>query len=123
MIIKLLGKHSAERIFDTLVDTQKIFVSMRTKFIPRKYQNTQKKSPIYLHVTGRGERKRVHTDVWIDTKKWDCANQCILKPNKEEEDLNLILDNYRSKITNIKTVYRLSEKILTPDLLIKELIE
>ncbi len=113
----------ADRIFDTLVDTQKLYVSMKTKFILRKYSEPKKTNPIYLHVTGRGYRKRLFLDIYIDSLKWDSVNQRIEKPSPEEQDINLILDNYNSKITNIKTVYRLSEKVLTPSKLIKELRE
>jgi uncharacterized protein YukE len=34
--------------------------------------------------------------------------------NSRESDINLILDNIKSKITHIKTSYRLAERVLTP---------
>ena len=109
-----------DSIFDTLVDTSKIYVSMRTKFIPRKYENKEK-FPVYLHITSKGKRERVHLDVFVNPENWDKNNQRIKNPTPEEQDLNLILDNYQAKVTNIKTVYRLSEKILSPIMLKKEL--
>jgi integrase/recombinase XerD len=109
------------RIFDTLVDTQKIFVSMKIKFVPRDYTNEDKKAPVYLHITGYGKRKRVHLDIYIDTKKWSFDTQRINFTTGLEHDLNLVLDNYAAKITNIKITFWLSEKVLTPDKLMREL--
>lgn len=112
-------------IFDTRIDTQKIYVSMNTKIVPRKYPG-KKKAPLYLHITGLGKRERLHLDVDITLKNW-CPIQQRVKFDKEtgrlHSDTNLILENIEAKITNIKTVYRLSEQVLTPFKLKKELIE
>lgn len=110
-----------DTIFDTLVDTHKIYVSMKTKFILRKYDN-DKPLPVYLHITGNG-RERIHLDIYVDSKKWNLKTQRLNNPTQLEKDTNLVLDNIQAKITNIKTVYRLSEKVLTPKLLAKELKE
>lgn len=115
-------------IFDTQIDTEKMYVSMKTKFIPRSYN--KEVIPLYLHITGLGTRERLNLDIDIQKKYWDQDNQRLSIPPilKEEEkqnlkDTNLVIENVASKVTKIKTVYRLSEQILTPQKLKKELIE
>ena len=115
--------NTLEYIFDTRVDTTKIYVSMNTKFIVRDYINSKNLSPVYLHISGSSKRERLNLDVMVDRKYWDYETQRLDPINSNFTDLNLILDNISSKITNIKTVYRLSEKHLTPFLLKRELID
>lgn len=117
-------------IFDTRVDTQKLYVSMRTKFILRT-DSKKTKHPLYLHITGNSKRERLNLDLHISEKMWDEQKQRMIFKKKEEDenvikeaqDTNLILDNILAKITNIKTVYRLSEKVITPILLKRELMD
>lgn len=109
-------------IFDTRVDTNRIYVSMNTKFIIRNYLNEDNLSPLYLHITGDSKRERLNLDVLVDPKHWNKKKQRLKTLNAKFKDINLILDNVDSKITNIKTVYRLSEQILTPATLKLELI-
>lgn len=115
--------NTQEAIFDTRIDTHKIYVSMKTKFIIRNYKNNENLSPLYLHITGDSKRERINLDILVDSKFWVKKNQRLKAINKKFKDTNLILDNIDSKITNIKTVYRLSEKVLTPSILKKEMLE
>ena len=118
-------------IFDTRIDTHKIYVSMKTKFILRNYPG-RNMLPVYLHITGNGKRERLHLDIEVQKERWNSKNQRLnnyqknASGQKEEiknlTDLNLILDNVAAKVTNIKTVYRLSEMVLSPKKLKKELI-
>jgi integrase len=101
---------------------------MKTKFILRDYE--KEFLPLYLHITGDGKRERLLLDIQIEKKKWDAKKQRLnISLGKTESeikqlsDLNLIIDNIDSKITNIKTVYRLSDLVLDPKKLKKELIE
>lgn len=110
-------------IFDTRVDTNKIYVSMKTKFIIRKTTSAKSLAPIYLHITGSAKRFRVNLDIKVDPTQWDTKLQRLKPLTDKSKDLNLILDNVDSKITNIKTVYRLSEKVLSPAGLAKELVD
>jgi integrase/recombinase XerD len=107
-------------IFDTLIDTRKIYVSMKTKFVLRKDIIKDDKAPVYLHITGNKQRERIFIDLYVDVKQWDEKNNC-LKKTPENYDHNLILENIIQKITKIKVGYRLSEKVLTPALLKREL--
>jgi integrase/recombinase XerD len=115
-------------IFDTRIDTHKIYVSMKTTFIPRNYD--KEFLPLYLHITGLGKRERLLLDIEIQKKLWNKKKQRVnfntiedIVQKKRLEDINLIIDNIESKITNIKTVYRLSEIVLTPKKLKQELLE
>src|SRR5690606_902728 len=111
-----------DSIFDTLIDTQKLYVSMKTKFVLRKDSVKENKAPVYLHITGNKQRERIFLDLYVDVKQWDEKNNC-LKKSVENYDNNLILESIQTKITNIKVGYRLSEKVLTPSLLKRELKE
>jgi site-specific recombinase XerD len=101
---------------------------MKTNFIPRKQRGNI--SSLYLHITGFSKRERLLLDIEIDHLFWSKKKQ-RLNLNKIEDpiikkrfaDINLIIDNVESKIINIKTVYRLSEIVLTPKKLKQELIE
>lgn len=112
----------SERIFDTLVDTNKIYVSMKDKFVMRAYKNADGKSPISLHLSGDYKRERVSLNINVNPKEWDLKKERLIPVSKENQDINLILDNIKSKITHIKTSYRLAERVLTPEMLKKEFL-
>lgn len=114
--------NASERIFDTLVDTHKLYVSMKTYFTIRPYKKNPENALIYLFITGDKKRERINFDVQVLVKDWDKDKQRLLPTSKENQDKNLILDNMNSKVTAAKTIFRLSEKVLTPALLKKELL-
>ncbi|MDN3665644.1 phage integrase SAM-like domain-containing protein [Algibacter miyuki] len=102
---------------------------MKTTFIPRNYESKDF-VPLYLHITGLGKRERLLLDIDIPKKLWSKKKQRVnfnkvedAVQKKRLQDINLIIDNIDSKIINIKTVYRLSEIVLTPRTLKKELVE
>ena len=112
----------SEKIFDTLVDTTKIYVSMKDKFVVRNYTNSQGQSPISLHITGDYARERISLNINVNPKEWDSKKERLTPSTKENQDINLILDNIKSKITEIKTSYRLGDRVLTPENLKKEFL-
>jgi integrase/recombinase XerD len=112
----------SERIFDTLVDTNKIYVSMKDKFSIRAYKNAEGKSPVSLHLSGDYKRERISLNINVNPKEWDLNKERLIPLSKENQDINLILDNIKSKLTNIKTSYRLAERVLTPEGLKKEFL-
>ncbi len=114
--------NTSERIFDTLVDTNKIYVSMKDKFSIRNYKNADGKSPISLHLTGDYKRERISLNINVNPKEWDLKKERLLPLSKENQDTNLILDNIKSKLTAIKTSYRLADRVLTPEALKKEFL-
>lgn len=101
------------RIFDTQVDTKKIFVPMRHSFKLRNHIDKTGKSPIYLHVTQNKERLRIFTDLYIEPKLWNKKTGKAVEKSQNAIDINLILQNIDSKITDIKISYRLSETYLS----------
>lgn len=109
-----------ELIFDTRIDTHKIYVSMKTKFVLRKDTIKENRAPVYLHISGSKQRERIFIDLYVDINQWD-EKSSRLKNSAENYDSNLILDSIQNKITAIKVGYRLSEKPLTPSLLKTEL--
>lgn len=112
-----------DRIFDTLFDTNKKFVAMRTNFNLRNYKNKEGESLIYLTISSGKERERINLDLTVNPKHWDKTKQRFKPSDNQAKDFNLVLDNIESKLTNIKTVFRLSGKQLTPKLLREELFE
>lgn len=100
------------RIFDTQVDTKKMFVPMKHSFKLRNSPNKQGKCPIYLHVTQHGERERIPTELFIELKSWNSKIGFAKETSPENRDINLILKNIYAKITDIKTQYRLTETLL-----------
>lgn len=113
---------ATERIFDTLVDTNKIYVSMKDKFTIRAYKNADGKSPVSLHLTGDYKRERISLNINVNPNEWDSKKQRLIPISKENQDINLILDNIKSKLTHIKTSYRLADRVLTPENLKKEFL-
>jgi len=111
-----------EAIFDTRVDTKKLFVSVKTKFIPRSYQNKEGLSLLYLHITGNQQRNRIPLDIYVRVKDFCPKEQRLKTTDGHSKDLNLIIDNLQSKITSIKTTYRLANKKLDVDSLTEEFI-
>lgn len=103
-----------DRIFDTAIDTEKLYVPMNFNFLPRKDSiDKHGKCQIYLHVTSAGKRLRIPLDVRVEPRFWDKKRGRIQKKCVKSEDNNLILDNIEKKITEIKTHYRLNEMPLT----------
>jgi site-specific recombinase XerD len=110
---------ATDRVFDTLVATNKIYVSMKENFTFREYTKSGK-TPLVLTITGNSQRERIALGLEINTQQWDKSKQRMLPVSNENQDINLILDNIKSKLTTIKTSYRLADRILTPEMLKKE---
>ena len=100
-------------IFDTLIDTRKLFVPMQISIVKRKYINKDGKSQLYLHVTSLGNRERVPLDIYIYPKYWQKKLQTLKGPAQDCEIENLLIDNVKAKVSKIRTFYKLSYKDLT----------
>ena len=68
------------RIYDTLLDTNKFFVSMNTSFKLTNYVNKDGLSTVYLYVTARSEKERVSIDLLVNPKDWDHKKMYCEKP-------------------------------------------
>lgn len=111
----------SDRLFATLLDTNKIYVSMKEKFMLREYDLQNGLAPMYLNITAINQKKqRLALDIFVNRKEWNPKTQMLLPVSKENQDINLILDNIRSKLTAIKTSYRLADRTLTTETLKKE---
>jgi site-specific recombinase XerD len=95
---------------------------MKTYFTIRPYKKNPEKALVYLFITGDKKRERINFDVQVQVKDWDKEKQRLFPTSKENQDKNLILENLNSKVTAAKTIFRLSEKALTPAMLKKELL-
>ena len=105
----------ADAIFDTLIDPRKIYGTMKTRFSIRKDIQVDGKCPVYLNIAGNA--RRINLKLYVDPQFWLRDKKRVKPLNKELADFNLLLDNIDAKITNIKTLYRLSEVPLTAELL------
>lgn len=113
----------ADRIFDTLIATNKNYVSMKEKFMLREYDLQNGLAPMYLCITGLNQTKqRVNLDIHVKRKDWNNKSQILLPINNENQDINLILENIKSKLTAIKTSYRLADRTLTAEALKNEFL-
>jgi site-specific recombinase XerD len=107
--------HDSNRIFDTLIGTRNNFGAMKTRFSVRKDVQVDGKCPVYLNINGN--ERRINLKLYVDPQLWLRVKKRLKEVNQEAIDINLMLDNHEAKITNIKTVYRLSEQPLTAEIL------
>lgn len=107
-------------IFDTRIDTQKYYVTMEHKFVLHNHVDKRGKSLLYLHISNNGRERIPLADMKIEPAHWDKKKQRAKRTAKHLPDFNLILENYEKKITEIKTVYRLSEIPLTLEAFVDE---
>ena len=112
---------TSQALFDTRIDTKKIFVTIKVKFVLRNYINSSGKSPLYIFITSPGDRKRPKADLEFPPNDWDPITQRLKPEAYDAQAYNIIIDNIVSKITKIKTTYLLSEKTLTATKLEEEL--
>lgn len=99
--------------FGTRLDTKKMFVTIKTKFVLRDYINQEGKSPLYLFISSPGDRKRPKTELEFFPEDWDPITQRLRPKAYNHETYNQVLDNIEAKIAKIKTIYLLNEKPLT----------
>lgn len=113
---------ASERFFDTINDTNKKSVSINVKFKLRKDMNADGTMPLVIHVTGSGERERINPHINVNPKLFNEATQRVKPINREYQDYNLLIENYLSKISAIKTEFRLTDRNITPKILKQELL-
>ena len=101
----------SDKIFDTPIDPQNFYGTMKTRFINRKDVQVNAKCPIYLHIGGN--EKRINLKIYIDPKLWLRDKKRVQKSNQDMSDVNSIHDNHESKLTSVRTAYRLSESLLS----------
>ncbi len=93
---------------------------MKHKFILRNYINKEGEALLYLRINHKNNLHKISLSLYANPNDWN-GKKCRMTDNSQKsQDLNLILDNIDSKITAIKTNYRLSERHLTIDKFIHE---
>jgi len=112
--------HTSNTIFDTLVVTRKIYGTMKTRFHLRKDIQVDGKCPIYLYIGGN--EVRINLKLYTVPQFWLRDKKRVKAVNQELQDINLALDVVEARLTSIKTSYRLTETILTPQLLADEFL-
>ena len=111
-------------IFGTQDGTQKMTIQMHTNFnIRKEVTNRNGQSPIYLHISSTGKREKVNLNLHVKATLWDEKKQAVKPVDKMHQDLNLVLEHIRSKISEIKVRYRLENRNLSIEFLKEELIE
>ncbi len=111
----------SDRIFDTLIDPRRNYGTMKTRFGIRRDVQVDGKCPVYLFIGGN--EVRINLKIYVDPKIWVKEKRRIREIDRPASDINLMLDNHEAKITNIKTVYRLSELTLTAKILESEFLD
>jgi hypothetical protein len=99
--------------FRTDFRTEKKFVLMNTRFIPRtSYKDKNGECRMYLSITSRGQRKRISLDFYVKKGEFDLKTQKIIGTDPKQKDIQLYIDNINAKITRIRTDYHLIGKYL-----------
>ncbi len=107
-------------IFDTQIDANKIYTSMKNHFVLHNYTNKQGKNMIYLHVATKGRLERIPLELFVPPTHWNAEKGRLTSKDNASFDINLILDAIEGKIAGIKTIFRLNETVLTIDNFLEE---
>lgn len=99
----------AKELFDTIVDTKNIFVTIKTSFILHNYTNSDGKRQIMLRVSCNGT-ERIPLGLYADPKLWIPKKEIVKEISTTEADLNLLINREKTKINEIKIFYKLSGK-------------
>ena len=89
-------------------------------YIDEKKKTKKGKVSIYCLVHIANKTLKINTGVSTLFDKYDPAKQRIKGTSKEDHDNNLIIDKCLSSINEIFVRYRLQNRVLTPDLLLRE---
>lgn len=99
---------SQELLFDTIVDTKKNFVTIRTSLILHNYTNANGEKQIMLRISCNGTQ-RIPLGLYILPSHWNRDTQLAIEHNEDLRDINLLLKRELSKINDLQIFYRLSD--------------
>ncbi len=111
------GSARLQALFDTRHDTKKSFVMITHQFNIRNDVAKDGKALVFLIVRSGKNQKTMNTGVRVQPKFWD-KNKKRIKKSENYENLNAILDTIESKIVSTKTQFMVSERFLTPEIVI-----
>jgi integrase len=106
--------------FEKLVPNPFRKMATQRLYIDEKKKTKKGKVAIYCLVHIQNKTLKINTGVSVLIEKFDQEKQRIIGNTKEDKDNNLIIDNCLSRINQISVRYRLQERILTADLLLRE---
>lgn len=95
---------------------------MNESFTFREYKKANGLTPLVLTMRSASKKERIALNLEINIDEWDKVKKRMKPTSQENIDINLILDNIQSKLTQIKTSYRLSDRILTLEVLKREFL-
>jgi integrase len=82
--------------------------NLKILFVQAKNRTNKKnEAPLYCRFTLNGNRKQFSTGIQIETKHWDNKKQIILKSHNSATLYNSLLENIKSKISNIYMILEL----------------
>ncbi len=84
------------------------------------YKRKDGAQPIYYAYTIKRKVVKFKTGVFVKPKQWDSETNCIKGNSKEVNDNNLLISNCAARINEILVRYRLQQKEITAEQLIKE---
>lgn len=92
------------------------------KVAPRDDSYIRKDGFISLYCTLYINRQRVRIPVGVNVKlsNWDWENERMKGNSKEAHDINLIINNVKSRVNDIFVNYRLNNRKLTKEIFIRE---
>lgn len=96
-----------ELLFDTIVDTKNIFVTIRTSLLLHNYTNANGDKQILLRISCNGTEK-IPLGLYINPKDWNPKKRLAFERNQELVDLNLVLKRELGKLNELQIFYRLS---------------
>lgn len=94
---------------------------INVNFYLKNYLRRDGTQQIIIQLTTQGQRKRLPVPVYVLQSDWDKNKQRIRATAENAAGWNLVLDDLRSKITNIKITYQLNKMPLTLERLIEEI--
>jgi integrase len=90
--------------------------NLKILFVQAKNRTNKKnEAPLYCRFTLNGNRKQFSTGIQIETKHWDNKKQIILKSHNSAPLYNSLLENIKSKISNIYIILELQGNLFSID--------
>lgn len=106
--------------FRTEFRTEKKLVRMNTRFFLHNHVRKDGTSIVYLRITSDGKEIRHPLDLFVEKSLWNSKAQKLIGSSEEATRINLILENIKARLSDIKTDYHLKRQPLTAELLLQE---
>lgn len=95
----------------------KSVLMLTISYYPRKDKIKNGTMPIYIRISKPSYKPiRLNTFIYVGVENWNSEKQCV----RNDSNSALLLDNIKARLTDIQIVYKLSDIVLTPELLLEE---